>query len=175
MFRLPEAMKIYWNKRGEAKATATDITHIEAAIGSKLAKPYIEFVTQFGFVSFDDVVGVEMRCMFDYTIDFPDRAEIREGDIGSFLLPDELIETYGYFTTAEFEGDESTPLFPANYLPVGNDAGQGKILLELGENAGRVWYWPEREWAWGTEGNTWLGFVAENFYDCINNLHPYRG
>lgn len=172
MFRITESMRTYWNEHPEPKATASDIAQIEAAIGYPLSAPYVEFITQFGFVIFGR--DTEERYHFDYIIEFPNHQEIREGNIRFLLEPDRLIETYEYFTTAEFEGDESTPLFPANYLPVGNDAGQGKILLEFGENAGRVWYWPEREWAWGTEGNTWLGFIAENFYDFINNLHPYR-
>ena len=168
MFQIPESMQEYWNSHPEPKATAADIARIEAAIGSALPAPYVEFVTQFGFVVFDDVP--EMRCLFDYTVTFPDRQEIREGDIGFLHEPDRLLMAYENLTTSEFEDDEQSPSFPPNFLPVGNDAGQGQILLELGEQAGRVWYWPEREWAWGTQDNTWLGFVSEDFYQFINGL-----
>ncbi len=64
------------------------------------------------------------------------------------------------------------PAFPADYLPVGNSAGQSQILLELRPASGRVWYWRESEWRWGTGDKIELGFVANNFYDVINNLQP---
>ncbi|MEI7869126.1 MAG: SMI1/KNR4 family protein [Candidatus Methylumidiphilus sp.] len=168
MFKIPEVMLNYWKGQAEPKATTFDIMRIESAIGLKLPTAYTDFVTQFGFVIFDDVPG--MRCLFDYIISFPDRKEIHEGDVGFFLEPERVLSTYEILTTKQFEIDDEFPKFPTKYLPVGNDAGQGKILLELGEHAGRVWYWPFNEWAWGVEHNTWLGFVAEDFYDFINRL-----
>jgi len=168
MFQIPETMQSHWIKRDKPRATTADIMRIESAIYSSLTLPYVEFVTQFGFVVFDDVPG--MRCHFDYLITFPNRKEIREGNIGFFLEPEKLVKAYEILTTTEFDDDEDFPKFPRNYLPVGNDVGTGQILLELGEHAGRVWYWPYNDWAWGTEDNTWLGFVAEDFYDFINRL-----
>ena len=44
--------------------------------------------------------------------------------------------------------------------------------MEMGKHPGRIWYWPFNEWAWGTEDNTWLGFVADDFRDFINGLRP---
>jgi hypothetical protein len=169
MFQIPEAMLSHWTQRGYPKATAADIARLEARFGS-LPAPYVEFVTRIGFVVFDDVPG--MRWRFDYTLTFPDRKEIRQGDIAFLLKPDKLIKAYDICTTkqTEEEEDEGFPKFPANFLPVGSDAGQGAILLELGEHPGRVWYWPENEWAWGMEDNTWLGFVAEDFQAFINGL-----
>jgi hypothetical protein len=168
MFKIPEAMQKYWAEQGKPKATVQDIARIETAIQAPLARPYVEFVTQFGFVVFNDVPG--MRRFFDYTASFPDRQEIREGDIAFLFNPEKLIRAYGIATTARSEDDEERPFFPPNYLPVGNDLGQGLILLELGPQSGQVWYWPEREWAWGREDNTWLGFVAADFYGFVNGL-----
>ena len=170
MFKIPEAMLSHWENRARPKATIYDISRIEQAIHSSLTIPYVQFVTQFGFVVFDDIP--EMRCHFDYLKVFPDRKEIHIGDIGFFLETDKLIKAYDILTTTEFDNDEDFPKFPRNYLPVGNDAGTGQILLELGEHAGRVWYWPFNEWAWGIEHNTWLGFVADDFYGFINQLRP---
>ena len=109
-----------------------------------------------------------MRNRFVYKWTDSEGPHSKLGDIGFLLDPKRLIEVYEYFTTTEFENDDERPLFPANFLPVGNDAGQGKILLKLDEPYGSVWYWPEREWAWGTEDNTWLGFVADDFYAFVN-------
>lgn len=163
-------MQIYWASHPEPKATTADIARIEAEIGSTLPVSYIEFVTRIGFVIFGE--DAEERNHFDYTITFPDRQEIREGDISFLEEPDRLITGYRVLTTSEIEDDEQFPKFPANYLPIGNSAGQDQILLEMGEHAGRVWFWPYNDWAWGTEDNTRLGFVAEDFYEFINKLRP---
>ena len=163
-------MQAHWIKRNKPKASATDIIQIESKIGYTLSEPYVEFITNFGFVVFDDVPG--MNCMFDYSIIFPDRTETHEADIAFFEQTDGLIMAYEILTTKEFKDDQDFPKFPKTYLPIASDAGQGQILLELGEHAGRVWYWPFNEWAWGTEDNTWLGFVADDFYGFINKLRP---
>lgn len=168
MFQIPEAMQSYWSKRGYQKATTADIARLESKIGSSIPVPYVEFVTRFGFVDFDNVPG--MQRLFDYNIAFPDRKEIRQGNIGYLFKLDHIIKAYRILTTAHSADDEDFPKFPANFLPLGSDAGQGKILLELGEHAGRIWYWPEKEWAWGTEDNTWLGLVADDFQAFINGL-----
>ena len=170
MFNIPKAMQTHWIKRNKPNASAADIIQIESKIGYTLPEPYVEFITKFGFVVFDDVPG--MNCMFDYSIIFPDRRETHEADIAFFDPTAKLIMSYEILTNTEFYDDEDFPKFPRNYLPVGNDAGMGQILLELGEHPGRVWYWPFNEWAWGTEDNTWLGFVADDFYAFINQLRP---
>ena len=170
MFDIPASMISYWGEHPEPKATPADIARIEAVVGAPLPAPYVEFVTRFGFVVFGR--DEESRCVFDYTVTFPDRREVRQGDISFLHEPDRLLMAYDNLTTSEFEDDEQSPSFPRSYLPVGNDAGQGQILLELGERAGRVWYWPYRELAWGLDDNTWLGFVAEDFYEFVNNLRP---
>ena len=163
-------MMAYWKKYPEPKAGSFEVASIEAAIRDQLPKPYIEFLYQFGFVIFGR--DLERHYHFDYIITYPDRTEIHEGNIRFLLQTDKLLTAYETLTTTEFDDDEDFPKFPRNYLPVGNDAGTGQILLELGEHAGRVWYWPYNDWAWGTEDNTWLGFVANDFYEFINKLRP---
>ena len=170
MFKITDSMLDYWNKDNKPKATSIDIERIETSIGCHLSKAYIEFVKQFGFVVFGR--DLEKRYHFDYFITYPDRTEIHEGNIRFLIQTDKLLIAYDALTTTEFNDDEDFPKFPRNYLPVGNDAGTGQILLELGEHVGRVWYWSFNEWAWGTEDNTWLGFVADDFYAFINQLRP---
>lgn len=174
MFKIPEAMLNYWQTKNKPKATTTDIQFIESSLRIKLPVPYVEFVAQYGFVLFQS--GVSGICdAFDYTITYPDRIEVHEGDIAYILSADRVVLSYNIATDPNY-GEEWSPCFPRNYLPIASDAGQGKILLELGgEYSGRVWYWTEKQWPWGEEDNTWLGFVAENFYEFINNLHPYQG
>jgi hypothetical protein len=173
MFQIPEVMLARWQKEDEPKATASDIRLIESSLGIKLPVPYVEFVSQYGFVMFNDVPG--MCDQFSYTITYPDRLEAHEGNIAYVMQPDRVIQSYNIATDPDY-GEEWSPCFPRNYLPIAGDAGQGLILLELdGDHPGRIWYWTEKQWPWGEEDNTWLGFVAENFYDFINNLHPYRG
>ncbi len=169
MFQIPETMQSFWKQQGYQKATTADIARIEAKIGSSLPATYVEFVKRFGFVVFDEDIP-EMRCLFDYTVTFPDRKEVRQGDIRFLFEPDDVIKIHHICTRAQSEDDEDFPKFPANFLPLGSDAGQGVILLELGDHPGRIWYWPEKEWAWGTQDNTWLGFVADDFQAFINGL-----
>jgi hypothetical protein len=179
MLQVPEAMQAYWEKKVSPKVTPADIALIESVFGKPLPASYVEFVTQYGFVVFDDVPG--MLCYFDYRIvpskenKFATENEIGRGDIAFLYEPEELIKAYEICTTRqayEEEKDEMFPKFPRNYLPIGNDAGQGTILMEISEKPGRIWFWYENEWAWGMEDNTWLGFVADDFKDFINGLKP---
>jgi len=172
MFNIPRAMLDYWAKKAEPKATTADIAMVETATGGKLARPYVEFVTEFGFVVFDDVPG--MRYKFDYALRYADRMEVRTGDIGYMLNPSALVRAYHRGTQVDDPG-EGLPCYPPDYLVVAGSAGQDSVLLQIhGDHPGRVWYWPENEDAWGRGTNVALGFVAENFYDFINRLRPWE-
>ena len=166
MFNIPAEMTARWARSAEPKASRDDVARIEAAVGAALPVPYVEFITDYGFVVFEMEPGI--RRHFDYTVDVNGASEIREGNIAFLHEPERLLLAYEYSTTSEEDG--GSPLFPPNFVPVGNDAGQGQILLESGDHAGRVWYWPERNDAWGTGDNTVLGFVANDFYEFINKL-----
>lgn len=168
MFQITESMQIYWKKTDEPKATAFDTALIETELSIILPVPYVEFITQYGFVFFDeDCDG------FDYSIIFPDLNEIYQGNISYLKGPNHLV--IGYRNSTINSVDDGLPAFPKNYFPIGNDEGQGQVLLKMdGEDTGSVWYWPYNEWAWGAETNTWLGFVAKDFYEFINKLRPYE-
>jgi hypothetical protein len=172
MFNLPQVMLDYWTRKSKPKATTADIAVVEAAIGAELALPYVEFVTQFGFVLFSSVPG--MRNEFDYALRYPDRMEVQSGDIAYMLDPQMLVRAYNHDTKLDVP-EEGLPCYPPDYLVVAGSAGQDSVLLQIhGDHPGRVWYWPENEDAWGRGTNTVLGFVAENFYDFINRLRPWE-
>jgi len=171
MFNITESIQFYWDKKNKPKASTEEIKRIEVEFNIALPVPYIEFITQFGFVLFGR--DAEKKKNFEYSIIYPDRQEIHQGDIAFLRQTSRVISCYHNMTQELIE--DGLPAIPKNYLPVGSDAGQGQILLKMdGEDAGSVWYWPYNEWAWGTETNAWLGFVAKDFYEFINKLRPYE-
>lgn len=170
MFTIPSPMLSYWSEHPEPKAARSDVSMIESTLGWTLPPSYVEFVTTYGFVVFGR--DIEGRCRFDYRRQLPDRTELYEGNVRFLHDAASVLEAYENLTEAEDPDDESLPSFPKQYLPVGNDAGQGQVLLDMGSESGGVWYWPERDWAWGREDNTWLGFVAKDFYEFISLLRP---
>ena len=175
MFKIPEPMLSHWEAKAYRKASAGDLAEVERLFGTSLPASYVEFVTRIGFVVFSDVPGLQMHGYFDYVVGSPEGTETGQGDIAFFKTPERIIKSHRTLTSRqafEDEEDEDFPKIPPNYLPIGNDAGQGQILMEMGERSGRIWYWPSNEWAWGLEDNTWLGFVAEDFAGFINSLRP---
>ena len=175
MFEISDVAIKQWIKKNKPKATKEGISKIEATIKTSLPVPYVEFVTEYGFVLFqNDISG--MPCLFDYTVTFPDRKETREGYIAYILNPDRIIKAYDYCTSPALDEEDAKvrPLFPANYLPVGGSADESFVLFDISKTPsfGSVRYWPENEWAWGLEDNTWVGYVANDFYAFINNLRP---
>lgn len=170
MFKITPAMFQSWQNKNEPKATRADIDMIERELGIRLPKPYVEFVMAYGFVVFG--LDPENRCFFSYACDKDGQTVVRRGHIAFMENPETVIEGYRVLTSSEDLDDLTLPAFPKDYIPVGNDLGQGQILLELSPHHGRVWYWKEKEWRWGTEDNTELGFVADDFYEFINNLQP---
>ena len=53
-YRITEAMQSYWDEENRPKADKNDIVRIEAALSITLPSAYVDFVTQYGFVTFDD-------------------------------------------------------------------------------------------------------------------------
>lgn len=159
-----------WAQNPRPKATAADIARVEAELGFKMPAAYVEFVTQFGFVLFGHDLPARKYFAARYRKSGQD--EVRSGDITYLLQPERIVLSYRNSTEPEFKDDPTLPAYPKHFVPVAGDSGQGKVLLEMSPQHGRVWYWKEKEWRWGTEDNTELGFVAENFYDFINNLKP---
>lgn len=167
MFRIPNAVEAYWSQQDYHRPTAVDIARLADLIGAPLPLSYVDFITRYGFVSFDDIPGMQRR--FDYFV-FPSDGEVGRREIRFLLEPCRIMKAHEICTRAQSDDDEDFPKFPAKFLPVGNDAGQGLILIEFGEYPGRIWFWRENEWAWGMGDNTWLGFVANDFQDFIDRL-----
>ena len=172
MFNITPGMEQAWRDLPKPKATPVDIARIEGTLSIKLPPSYVDFVSQYGFVAFgrDD----EGRCMFWYTIDGAGRKETREGDISFLFRPDKLLQIHRYMTTTESPDDDTRPMIPPGYLPVGSDAGHGSILLDIDAHPGQVWYWRDSPVRWGLDDNTAIGFVAEDFEGFINGLRSDR-
>lgn len=174
MFLPTPGMLDAWRAAGKPPATPADVQTLERGLGIVLPPAYVDFIRQFGFVSFGD--DAERRWRFDCRYPQGGQVVVRPGHIAFLPRADQVVKAHRILTSTLDPDDRSLPAFPAHFLPVGNDLGQGAVLLELGgaagQVAGRVWYWAEREWRWGTEDNTELGFVAEDFYAFINGLLP---
>lgn len=170
MFNITPGMRASWLRLSEPKATAADIALIENSLGIKLPQSYVDFIEQHGFVVFGrDPDGLSV---FSYVIDDGAQKVTRQADITYLFEPDKILQVYRYMVSTDFPEDETRPMIPPGYLTIGHDSGQGTLLLDVVANPGRVYYWPESEWRWGTEDNVALGYVAENFEDFFNNLRP---
>ncbi|MEP6501812.1 MAG: SMI1/KNR4 family protein [Betaproteobacteria bacterium] len=170
MFKITPRMAQAWRDLPSPRATPADVTLVEGSLGIRLPPAYAAFITQHGFVVFGR--DPEGRCVFSYVIDDGVREVTREADITFLFELEKLMRVYRYMISTDFPEDETRPMIPPGYLTIGHDSGQGTLLLDVAANPGRVYYWPESEWRWGTEDNVALGYVAENFEDFINSLRP---
>jgi hypothetical protein len=170
IFKITPGMAQAWLDMPGPKATPADIALIENSLGIKLPQSYVDFIEQHGFVVFGrDPDGLSV---FSYVIDDGGQKVTRQADITYLFEPDKILRVYRYMICTDFPEDETRPMIPPGYLTIGHDSGQGTLLLDVAANPGRVYYWPESEWRWGTEDNVALGFVADNFATFINNLRP---
>lgn len=129
MFQIPDAILNYWQIKNKPKATIMDIARIKGEIHFPLSASYIEFVTLYGFVVFGE--DEEHRYHFDYEVDFPNRKEIREGNIAFLHKPDQIIMAYNNMTTAEYEDDETLPAIPPTIFPLATIWGRARFLWNL--------------------------------------------
>jgi hypothetical protein len=125
-------------------------------------------VKTFGFVKF----GYDSNDTRIVTVihEGEGQREITQATIGFLVSPERAIQTWETFTDKSDPDAEDLPLIPDGFFPAANDNGQGLVLIEL--QTGRIWYWRESAWRWGTEDNTRLGFVANDFDAFINALRP---
>lgn len=169
MFLIPQETLDFWAKEDEPKATAVDVRYIEDYLRGTLPAPYVEFITTYGYVEFP-----ENRDGFEYTVDYGSQVVRKAAGISILFDAHSVVEAHGNMTDPNGPAEEGIPAYPQKYLPIGVNAGQSEILLELGGITGRIWFWQENEWPWGQEGNTHLGFIADNMYDFINGLRDYE-
>ena len=168
MIRVPDGVEQAWLRDSPAKATDADIAMLEATFGVRMPRQYVDFVKQHGFVKF----GLDANDTRIFTVvhEREGLRELRQATAGFLVSPDRAVQTFENFTDKSDPESEELPLIPDGYFPAGNDNGQGLILIELA--SGKVWFWRESAWRWGTEDNTRLGFVADDFDGFINALRP---
>ena len=168
MINVTPALEQAWHEFGKLTATPQDIALIEARLNAKLPLAYADFVQHYGFVVFG--YDKDRTCMFDYAYDKVGQREVRRNE-ASFLYPTEdALKVYRNMTDDSNVADETLPSIPRGFFTFCSDPGQGKLLIELA--TGKIWYWPESDSRWGTEDNTALGFVADDFEAFINGLMP---
>ncbi len=171
-FNVTPAMLESWAREGTDLPSEADIAAAESALGFALPDDYKAFIRQYGFVSFgrDD----EDRCSFSMILGRPWAFLREEHSVGYLPSLDKLVQIHRSMTTTDDLDDETRPSIPPGFLPVARDARYGCVLIDVAEHPGRVWFWPESDWRWGTEDNRFLGYVADSFEAFINGLQPYR-
>ena len=168
MIQVPDDVKQGWLRSPPKKATDADIFKLEATFGAKLPGQYVDFVKQYGFVKFG--YDANDTRIFTVVYEGDGQRELRQATAAFLVSPERAVQTLENFTDKSDPDSEELPLIPDGYFPAGNDNGQGLVLVELA--TGKVWYWRESAWRWGTEDNTRLGFVADDFDGFINALRP---
>jgi len=114
----------------------------------------------------------ERRWAFSYALDGGGQREIREDVVAYLLKTEKVVMALRNMTASADPDDEALPSIPPGYLPIGSNLEEGTLLLDIGDRLGQIWFWPQSDWRWGTEGNTRLGFVANDFEAFINGLRP---
>jgi len=160
MFSITPQMEQAWAALNKPKATTADIAAIESVAGVKLPAPYVEFVQRYGFVTFGR--DPERRWAFSYALEGDGQREIREDVVAYLFKTEKVVMALRNMTASTDPDDEALPSIPPGYLPIGSNLEEGTLLLDIGDRLGQIWFWPQSDWRWGTEGNTRLGFVAND-------------
>ncbi|HEY9024533.1 MAG TPA: SMI1/KNR4 family protein [Burkholderiaceae bacterium] len=168
MIQVSDDVKQGWLVYPPRKASDADLLALEATFGARLPAQYADFVKHYGFVKFG--YDANDTRVFTFVYEGEGQRELRQATAGFLVPPDRAVQTWTTFTDKSDPDSEESPLIPDGYFPAGNDNGQGLILIELA--TGKIWYWRESAWRWGTEDNTRLGFVADDFDGFINALRP---
>lgn len=174
MFNIPEQTLLQWEKEDKPKATSEDIERLQKYIKSvlpdldvQLSKPYLEFITRYGFVVFNH----PLLDSFWYEYSEGGQKARFPGPVSYFKNVDKIILSHSIMTGRKHEDDDK--FIPDFMLPIASGNDQDIILLELGGQHDRIFYWEDNFDPWGIGSNTRLGFVADNMYDFINNLEEW--
>ncbi|KIN61442.1 hypothetical protein Z945_2434 [Sulfitobacter noctilucae] len=170
MFEITDEMREGWAVYPKPKATPEDVDKLRAYIAetlpdlqTALSEPYIEFITNHGFVSFLPPA----QSVFWYSVDSAAGTERHRGDVAYVMDVDRAITVHRNMT-----GEAGPSFWPVFLLPIAGSAGEDYILLELGGQNDRIFFWKEAYDPFGEGDNTRLGQVAPNMYDFINGLEP---
>jgi len=163
LFSPPPETLAYWKQRPATPATAADIAMLEARLGLKAPPSYVEFMTTYGNVEFDD----EINSRFEYVYESGGQLERRSQLIAFIKSPQKAIRYW-----EGLQSDQRVSI-PAHLLPFGMDYGQGELLIEFGQPTGRVYYWDFDTQNWDS-GTTRIAFVANDLVEFIDTLKPYE-
>lgn len=155
MITLPPLLKSYLANHPKPVIPSHAVDRAETELDFKLAREYREFVESYGCIQFGQ--SDEVECAFEYSASIGTKRQAI-----SFLHDIETLPLIHKNMTTD------DPSYPAEFVCVGSDAGQGCVLLEI--SSGRVFYWPENDSRWGESGNDQIYLVAENFAEFISAL-----
>ena len=182
MFNISAATHEFWKQR-DAETLADgfeaskrmgpdDFHRIEALWGFPLPEAYKEFQRRYGSVEFPDAF-----CAFDYVYQRETGPEEREpkhvhtATLRS-VTPIETLEMNHQHLIKDPDNETEEPFFPPFMMPFGSDPGTNQILIELGSDTPRIWFWEDQSDAFGRGDNIILGLVANSLEEFINTLRP---
>jgi hypothetical protein len=164
MLTLPPLLLTVTQRETFVKATDADVALIRGIPPLEVPESYIEFITRFGYVTFDPL---DDPCEFEYEYREPELAMTFPDSIQAFMHAEDV---NAYYTGLVVEEDDDLPKFPPFMLPICANPGQSHVLLECGGETDRVWFWEFQGDAWGEGNNVRLGFVAQTFQELLNKL-----
>lgn len=177
MFKISDAALALWKQRdaenlangfqASKRMGPDDFRRIEALWGFPLPEAYKDFQIRYGSVEFPDFM-----CRFEYGYQSETgQQQVFAATIRS-VTPLETLEMNHQYLIADPDNETEEPFFPRFMLPFGIDPGTNMILLELGSDTPRVWFWEEQPDAFGRGDNLILGHVANSLEEFINRLRP---
>ncbi len=152
--------------------TEAEIQRLIRAAEKPLPQDYLDFLREFGGVSFADA-GVTFDVTWQRVDGQPMAADEDDDFEDDFMIlilssPQMVLETRSWL-----HGDDNPhlpPIIPKTLFPISRDADRGILLISLAEGTyGHVYiYFPGYD-LWGTGNNNYLGYIASSFTDFIQN------
>lgn len=171
MVCIPPAVLAHWaavHKRlGRAPRLPSDaeLDQIEALWGLPLPPAYRDYMRRFPVAPFPDDAFFTVRGTWPES----HGGGHFEARLNSFSDAQTVCLAHEHLI-ADPDNDTEAPFVPPHMVPFAGTLGEDKFLLELGEHAGRIWFWEDQSDAWGEEDNTRLGFVAHDLAAFIHRL-----
>ncbi len=175
MFKISDATLAFWKQRDaenlvngfqvSKRMGPDDFRRIEALWGFALPEAYLDFQGHYGSVEFPDFF-----CGFDYASQRETGPRHVHAATIRSVMPLETLEMNHRYLIADPDNETEEPFFPRFMLPFGSDPGTNLILLELGSDTPRVWFWEDQPDAFGRGDNINLGHVANSLEEFINSL-----
>lgn len=142
-----------------------EIAELEAVYGQKMPADYVRFMATYGAVQFP----LDAPRNFQYLYEDGAKKQYFEGHIHGFFDFESMMRIF-VAMIEDPDNDEEEPFFPRNYLPFASNMDQDTLLIELGTETPRIWYWEDNPYAWGHGTNTRLGYIAPDLKAFVENL-----